>query len=166
MFVNGQYVYVQGAANTPGFDLPVNAPIGGLMHSHYSGLLSIFSPDDLYSMVALYKANKMSDPETFYMGLVTTSGTPYLLYIDNMANFQTFADFITSTDSYDDYAWAYQNLFNIRPSNTGEVNEANFLNYIRGASIGVRLHKGNATFDQWSPVKSDGNGNTVPNPCN
>lgn len=166
VYVNPSYQYVQGQPNEPGFNLQITGQIGGMMHSHYTGLLSIYSPDDLYSFVHLYKNGNMWDPSTFSMGLVTASGTQYLLYIDDMTAFQNFADFITTQGSYDAYSIAYENLFNIRPSNSAATNEANFLNYIRAANIGLRLMKGSDNFHDWSPIKSDGNGNIVPYPCN
>ncbi|QHV98942.1 hypothetical protein [Spirosoma endbachense] len=100
------YQAFQGEPNTAGVALNITAPINGLIHSHYTGLLSIFSPDDMYAIVGIYKENKMVDPKTFSLGVVTASGTQYLLYIDDLDKFKKFADYITNTGSFDLYSIA------------------------------------------------------------
>ncbi|WP_447641917.1 MULTISPECIES: hypothetical protein [Chitinophagaceae] len=69
----------------------LSEPIDGVIHSHYTGLLSVFSAEDLYGMAGLYVSSYMKDPSTFTFGVVTASGTQYLLKIDDMGKFDQYA---------------------------------------------------------------------------
>ncbi|KFE97369.1 hypothetical protein [Chryseobacterium luteum] len=58
---------VEGESGTGGIDFSISEQIDGVIHSHYSGLLSIFSPADLASLSVIYAKGKIKDINTFIM---------------------------------------------------------------------------------------------------
>jgi hypothetical protein len=157
---------VSGQENTAEISLSVSGKVDGLLHSHYTGLLSIFSPDDVYSMANLYVSERMNDPSMFTLGVVTASGTQYLLKIEDQTKFDKFAKSLVNNSTLDVYSHAYQYIYKISQENTNDANEKSFLQYIQQSNSGLRLFKGNATFTTWESKKVDANNNVVNNPCN
>lgn len=154
-----------GVDGEAGINFPVTSQIDGIIHSHYTGLLSVFSPDDIYAMAQLYLSNMMVNSKEFTLGVVTASGTQYLLVIDDFTKFQSFASNLVNNSSLDVYSHAFENVFGIRPSNTKEQNEKAFLQYIQSANSGLKLFKGNSNFSEWAPIGVDSQGNVINNPC-
>jgi hypothetical protein len=146
------------------FDIP-DDKIDGFIHSHYTGLLSIFSPDDLYAMAYLYLSDKMVDPNTFTAGVVTADGTQYIIMIDDLTQFQEFASNMVNNSSLSAYASVYMYIYGINSGNSNDVNEQKFLQYIQSTNTGLKLFKGDTNFDNWIPKKVDDSGNIINNPC-
>lgn len=156
---------IEGKNGEAGIFFTLTDKIDGIMHSHYTGLLSIFSPDDIFAIAQTYSLGKMVDPSTFTLAVVTANGTQYLLKIDNITKFNKFATDMVNNSTLDLYSFAYQNLYGINPGNNNDANEKAFLQYIQQTNSGLRLFKGNANFTEWQPKKVDTNGNIVNNPC-
>lgn len=146
------------------FNLPSN-PIDGIAHSHYKNLLSVFSPADLMAMASTYSLGKMRDPKTFSHTLATANGTQYMMIIEDQTAFATFAKNLVENNTLDIFETLFKNTFHIEPTNTNDVNEKNFLNYLRLAKSGLKLFKGNKSFTDWVPIKFENN-EIVNNPCN
>lgn len=138
----------------------------GFIHTHYEGLLSVFSPDDIFAMSELYLAEKMVNPGTFTMGVVTASGTRYLLMIENLDEFSAYANKLVKESTLDLFTGVYANYFNIKPTNSTENNEKAFLQFLETTHSGLKLLKGDATFSNWSRRSVNDNGVVVDNPCN
>jgi|GEM_PF-2760397 len=164
---------VQGQDGQAGinFTLGVGNQIDRYIHSHYTGLLSIFSPDDIFSIAMLFKNNAIKNLDTFVIGVVTASGTQYMMVIDNPAQFQTFADGLFSGNTFDEltlynYSKMYNDFFKITPSNSTANNEKSFLNYLETSGSGLKLLKGSPDMQNWQSIQLDQNNNIVPTNCN
>jgi hypothetical protein len=111
---------IAGLANTAEIEFDVANKIDGYIHSHYTNLLPVFSYSDLVAMALIYKSNRMNNPQTFTAGVVTASGTQYLLFIDDEIKFKTFADEITREGVHDGFEYLYKKVFKINEKNTLE----------------------------------------------
>lgn len=156
---------ITGEDGAAGIDFTVPDKIDGFMHSHYTGLLSVFSPDDLFSIALLYTTDKMVDTKTFTAGVVTANGTQYIIMIDNLTKFHQFASNMVNNSTLDLYSHLYSSVYGINSSNSNEVSEKAFLQYIQQTNSGLKLFKGDSNFSDWQPKKVDENGNIVNNPC-
>lgn len=156
---------IVGEDGAAGIGFTVPDKIDGFIHSHYTGLLSVFSPDDLFAMATLYITDKMVNPSTFTAGVVTANGTQYIIMIDDLTKFQQFASNMVNNSTLDAYSFTFEMIYGITPSNNNEANEKAFLQYIQQTNSGLKLFKGDANFTDWQPKKVDGNGNVVNNPC-
>jgi hypothetical protein len=56
-----------------------------MTHTHYTGLLPVFSADDLAAIYDLLKTGYIADVEQFYSAVVTDAGTIYALTISDPA---------------------------------------------------------------------------------
>lgn len=137
--------------------------IDGILHNHFQGGLSIFSPDDIYAMCLAFTNGHINNTQTFALGLITASNTQYLLLIDDLIKFQQFATAIIG-NGIDAYSNAFA-AFGVLPGNSNSQNEKNFLNYIQKLESGLKLFRGNDTFTEWKPKKYE-NQFVVNAPCN
>ncbi len=155
----------KGLPDSGDIDLPVTTLNDGYLHSHYTGLLSVFTPMDLLSFCQMYSNGWMQSPSTFTAGVVTANGTQYLLKIENLTLFQTFSQNLTGT-TINKYKEFYKIMYNIKDTNTNEDNEKNLLKYLDQLKSGLKLFRGNANFTQWTPLGLDANNNVIVKPCN
>jgi len=90
---NGDYIFASqaGALNTPEVNIDVTGTIDALLHSHYDGILRIFSPADLIDMYNKYTNGHMNNTSTFQSVLVTSDGI-YSLSINDLEKFKSFGD--------------------------------------------------------------------------
>jgi hypothetical protein len=154
-----------------GFSIGENDKIDGYIHSHYTGLLSIFSPDDIFSIAVFFKNNSIKNLNTFVIGVVTASGTQYMMIIDDPAKFQTFADNLFTGNTFDEltlynYSKMYNDTFKITETNSATENERSFLHYIESSTSGLKVLKGSPDMQNWQSIKLDQNNNIVPTNCN
>lgn len=156
---------IEGNANEKFINFSIQDKIDGLLHSHFDNSLSVFSASDLYAMADLYILNRMVDPSTFTLGVVTANGTQYLLKIDDMLKFSQFAGNLVNNSTLEQYEYVYENLFGIKPKRSNANNEKDFLYYLQTTNSGLKLFKGNSTFDSWQPKKVNASGTVVNNPC-
>jgi hypothetical protein len=106
----GSYTYVQGAVGAAGIDFTVSAPISSYVHTHYTGTFPTFSGSDVKAIYDLQKAGKVADISNFTAGVVTASGTTYLIKISDPAKFAAFgaANFSTAA-KFDTFEHYYSN---------------------------------------------------------
>lgn len=147
---NGEYHYVQGSDNMLEMSIPINYmnPSDGYLHSHPAGGFSIFSATDIKAIYDGWVKLGINNLETFTAGVVTASGTTYILKVENKTTFMNFA----SANLKDPGLF---NMFElsmsaaIRPDNPEWLQEKGFLDAIQGS--GLTLHKGDInSFSQWS----------------
>ncbi|WP_312171236.1 hypothetical protein [Chryseobacterium sp.] len=164
---------IQGQTGQAGinFSLGAGDKIDGYIHSHYTGLLSIFSPDDIFSIATFFKNNAIKNMGTFVIGVTTASNTQYMMVIDDPAKFANFANGLFNGNLFDDltlynYTKMYNDLFKITPSNSTLDNEKNFLQYIESSESGLKVLKGSSDMQNWSLIELDQNNNIIPTNCN
>lgn len=157
--------YVEGQAGELEISLTIPNQIDGFIHSHYLGGLSVFSVSDLATLAWMYKNGKIKDFKSFIMGVVTSSGTHYILTIDNISQFNNFASSLLNTNN--EYTekdknaqeWSYATIFRISPNTNGSLNEQRFMAYLETQTSGLKILKANDdTYTSWSVLarKSDG----------
>lgn len=165
---NGSYSYselVEGASGAAGVNVTISTKVDGYMHSHYSGLLSIFSPADIKDMYNMYDEGKMKNWRKFMSILVTGSGTTYVLKIKDLAKFKAYGQrwFLNNVDFLANEA--FYNV-TINTNNSNYNNELGFLHYYLKGS-GLILFKGNPiSFDNWTGVTTNEAGNGIIGDCN
>lgn len=163
--------YIKGELGLAQIKLSITNPIDGYIHSHFPGTLSVFSVSDLATLAALYKNGKIKDTGTFVMGVVTASGTQYMLTIDDPAQFGSFANnFLNANNQFSDdaikmQAYQYKQVNNISVETSAENNEINFVKFLEDNNSGLKVLKGDATFSNWSLLQKDANGNISPKNC-
>lgn len=165
--------FIEGEAGKSEMRFNISQPIDGFMHSHYLGLLSVFSVSDLGSLAWMYKNGKIKNTETFVFGLVTASGTRYILTIEDPVKFNTFASsFLNSNNEFTDESknfneMLFYELYDIKISNNGSANENSFISYLEKASSGLKMMKSeDANFESWSVLKRNHNGKVIYVNCN
>ncbi len=138
----------------------------GFLHSHYAdtNALPVFSAGDIQAFCELYRTNRMKNPLTFTAGLVTASGTQYLLKIENLTDFNNFANSMAGATD-EQFGASYRDMYKIKPTNTVALNEKKFLQYLQQNHSGLKLFRGNADFTQWTPLGIDQNNNVTTYPC-
>ncbi len=132
------YEDFQGAEDAQGGAYTGNSTMQGVIHTHYQGLSSIFSPDDLQDMY-----NQMIYPDItddFFIGVVTAQGTAYILQVVDRQAFINFGNQYLSTDKKienftDNF---YKKKYNLTSSNRAN-NEKNFLKMMNDLGTGLSL---------------------------
>ncbi|MBF0596424.1 hypothetical protein [Faecalibacter rhinopitheci] len=147
----------------------MDSPIDGFLHSHYNGLLSIYSPDDILSLVKLYSLGLIKDTNKFLMGLVT-GNNQYFLTIDNPAKFTNFSNlYITNRDldvtAQNALNLIYGSLYNINETNNASENLKNFLNFLNANNTGLGLVEGDSNSENWKKLSVDKNGKIIKEDC-
>lgn len=164
--------YIEGEAGKAGIEFSISGgKIDGYIHTHYTGLLSIFSPDDIFAIAQMYKQGLINDLQTFTAGVVTASGTQYLMVIDDPITFGEFANDLFNGSTFDKtslntYSYVYDVTFQIKTNNLSSINEKNFYKYISTAGTGLALLKGSNDMQNWGIVTKDPNGNIKIIDCN
>ncbi|QDP86247.1 hypothetical protein FNJ88_12065 [Chryseobacterium sp. SNU WT5] len=152
--------YFEGEIGNSFLDIDVSSGVNVIIHSHYTGLLSIFSPDDIFNIAGAYKGGFIRDPNNFVLGVVTDSGTQYYLIIDDLQKFSNFANMVLQY-GFDIYNHMYANLSKVNQSNTNIQNEYNFLNYLKLNNSGLSVMKGDADMNSWSKIGKGDNKNEI-----
>jgi hypothetical protein len=173
-----KFVYQEfvGNANNPSVNYNGNTTMQGFIHSHYAGLLSIFSPTDLADIYSKMKYPEISD--AFFAGVVTASGTAYIMQIEDRAAFIAFGDqFLSTEDKIKKFDRdIYQKKYGINMNNSKEANEEGFLKMMQKMNVGINIAayyfnptaSGNQNlFNNWTPKKYNPTTNNVePQNCN
>lgn len=117
-------------------------------------------------MAELYIKDKMVDPGSFTIGVVTASGTQYLLMINDINKFHAYAGNLVNKSTLNAYQHMYENVFGIKPTNNNDDNEKRFLQYLEKSNSGLKLFKGDDKFENWKSKKLDeSKQNVVDQPC-
>ncbi|WP_394973257.1 hypothetical protein [uncultured Croceitalea sp.] len=141
-----------GQPNDGGINFSTGSKIDGFVHSHYNGLLPVFSGSDLKVIYDLHKQGKIRKWKTFTAYLVT-NGTTYALKIDDIDDFLAFGDVRFKTTGFFQLFEA-QYAAKINTTNTNGQNELAFANLIKES--GLKLFKGNPlNFGTWTSITSN-----------
>lgn len=139
--------------------------IDGIAHNHFANSLSIFSPDDLWTICNAFTTRSMVDSSKFTLPLVTARNTQYILMIENVTKFRIWARKFMEGD-FSLFKQAYGRLYGIKETNTNNENEIKFLQYLQGnGGSGVRVFRGNSNFTTWDRLSLDANNNVTTIPC-
>jgi hypothetical protein len=70
-----------------GINIDLPFPVSGIAHNHFINSLSIYSPEDLWTICTASNLKLMKDSSKFTFPLVTAQSTQYLLMIENLTKF-------------------------------------------------------------------------------
>lgn len=148
------YVPMQGDPGSPSIILSgPTVPMDGFLHSHYSGLNPMFSPDDVLQMAEAYLKGLAKDSNNLFFGVTHTCGFPYLIKVTNTSKFRKFAEKIIEMEYNSKkskrFSHIYENSFNTTSTN---FNEKAFLDMLieQKAGNGVTLYRAaNNQCNQW-----------------
>jgi hypothetical protein len=174
---NYTYQTFDGTANSPESGYNGNTTMQGIIHSHYDGLLSIFSAGDLQDLYFKLK-NYPEITDDFFMGVVTASNTAYLLQVPDRATFIAFGDkYLSDKNKLNKFMEEIMlNRYNIENENSNDANELGFLKMMADLNMGVSLASVDfnantpatgTVFNSWTKKEYDKRTRTVnPSNCN
>jgi hypothetical protein len=146
--------------------------IDGITHGHFdtntdsTNGLSVYSPEDLWTMSKQFNSGNIINVNTFTMSLVTKKGTQYILMIKNLTKFRTWAQQLT-TGNLKIFNDMYEGFAKIKRTNTVAENEKRFLLYLKSnQGSGLEFFRGNSSFTDWTPIRLDSSNNVITAPCN
>ncbi|MBD3907357.1 hypothetical protein NAL32_22035 [Chryseobacterium sp. Ch-15] len=92
-----------------------------------------------------------------------------MMVIDEPVKFGVFTANLFEGNTFDEvvvknYGYAYK-LLGISENNSISVNEKIFLGYLNASDTGLSLLKGDESFNNWSLLTKDANGNIAPINC-
>jgi hypothetical protein len=150
---NFTYQNFEGTVDKPQVNYSGNTSMKGIIHSHYEGLLSIFSVTDLADYYEKMKMSEISDD--FFIGVVCPQGNAYIMQIKDRAAFIAFGDKHLSTEDKRkrferDFC---QKKYNIKIDNPTEDNENGFVKMLKEMNIGTSIAK--STFVPSAAVTSN-----------
>lgn len=151
--------YIQGQPNNPQINFSLNSPIDGIIHSHYSGTLSLFSATDIQSIFLTYQAGMMNNPLSFTIGVATSQGDTYTVGIENLSDFLNFSNTnFGSQTSFQQLENFYENnfiMFTLLGKGEVEARELAFFETFNNS--GLQLFKGNASFSNFNKIQKNNN---------
>jgi hypothetical protein len=177
---NTDYTSIAGGPTSIG-GFPPPFLIDGHIHIHNlnsnnqdDGALSIFSMDDIALLYAYEKGSYMNDPASFTLTTYTAFGVDYAIKISDLNAFRAFG-----TDQFvyggADAVAIINQLYLCTscryPMGEGlskEVNERNFLNFLKEMNTGLTLFKHERTLgatDAWQQLGLDYNNQPYNVPC-
>lgn len=167
------YTTFTGTSYAPNAVYSGDTTMQGLIHSHFEGLLSIFSPSDIKDLYGLMLNADITDD--FFIGVVSDEGTSYILQIEDRIKFLAFGNLYLSTETkfYNFERDTWQRKYNITPYNSNANNEKSFLMMMTNLNAGITLASSNFVknqphdFSEWKKIVYDNNsGNVIPVTCN
>lgn len=167
-----EYKYVldtSGIADSlgaPDFQIPSGFQCDGIMHNHFDVLRSLntFSASDLLTLGSFLVNDAIRDVKTFIFTLAAKDGSNYDLVITNKNKFRNFIENDVQTNNIFPLE-AFYMKYNINSSNSKQVNEKNFLTFLKNEDIGLTLLKTDNGSWNWTPLKLQNNGTVTTAPC-
>jgi hypothetical protein len=182
---NGSYNAIIGTPDpdkdySVAFNIPAGTAIDIMIHNHYVGGLTIFSPADLDQIYQYIKTADMDQGENYVSVVITPNPqdplnpSVYAITITDKEKFISYGDDKFSTqakfETYEYLAYAEKNAITescmgINNDHTTLENENRFLKMIKNS--GLKVHKANADLSQWNPLALNNNGTVaLEAPCN
>jgi hypothetical protein len=163
---NGQTIYepIQGGPNQPYLpNLSFSSPVDGIMHSHFAGGFSIFSPGDIRTLYNTYNDGMAAVGFSF---AVTTSSGTYVLQVSNVAAFLQYgAAHLVDEGSFDNFQLTTYVNNGIWELESHDWNENAFLKMLRDENMGLTLLSSESPgFNEWN-VKGLLYGSSINVPC-
>jgi len=167
----------EGKLGLPPVNLEQGEKLDGFVHNHYDQdkSLSVFSPEDLWSLYIMLKNNHIKKTSTFIFVVTTSDGTNYALSIKSSSKFIAFGDVnLQGLDIEDNnalpalYAGEQKIDFpnGIKDSNGNGLNERHFAKLLKSANTGIELYRSTDDFESWEKVEIDENNNITYDDCN
>lgn len=133
---NFDYQDFQGNPQTPTANYIGNTNMQGIIHSHYEGLISIFSIGDLQDLYEKMLNNQITD--NFFIAVVSESSA-HLINIHNRNDFIQFGNtYLNKQEKIDDLMRMFEKL-DIKNNNDSVTNENGFLKFLSKFNIGLNL---------------------------
>jgi hypothetical protein len=173
---NYDYEDFQGDINVPEANYSGNTSMQGIIHSHYNGKVSIFSPGDLLDLYEKMKLPAITDD--FFIGLVTSEGTAYILQIQDRQAFIEFGNTYLSTNGKFEKFMndTYFQSYGIEADTPPAIAEKKFLKMMNELGAGISLASSNFTpnspssttlFSNWTKKQyNDLTDSVTPTNCN
>lgn len=138
--------------------------IDGFIHSHYDGILKIFSPSDLMVPYNWFmNKNGINNLNTFSLGLVTSGGT-YFLFITDLQKYMAFGKAYGDGVGQDFLSLMYKEAG--ITINTSDVDSMRLLlQFLDKYNAGLTLMKDTGN-NKYGVVTKDRNGNVKIINCN
>lgn len=168
---SNSYIPAAGSLSQPTIDwnFPANTVTDGLIHSHYAGLNSIFTPEDVILMAQLFIANRAKDTNNLFFAMTSSYGVPNLIKVGNPAIFRAFCEKIVGLNGNDNKRMRkfIDKFYRKIDSNNSDTNEREFLKLIKdyGAENGLQFFQGNNNCNKWTKRKVDNFGPVLSVPC-
>jgi hypothetical protein len=157
------FYYFQGPSGGKQVLASPQSNLKGYFHSHSNGAIPMFSPDDFKTV---WDFERWIDIRTFYFGVTTQQGT-YILVVDNLSQFRRFLfDYFDDggRKNIDGLAKDY-GAYNIVNSNSAELNEKRFLEFIKREDMGLKLLKADPGITRFDLLELNRDGELVKIPC-
>jgi hypothetical protein len=148
------YEPVSGSPNSQFIQWNIYSAMDGFMHSHFRGLNSIFSPQDMVLMAKMWLNRAARDSTRFFLVVTSADAFPYLVVVNDVAKYRKFAERITRDSAATrKYLWQYESKFNFQ--DIGK-NEKGFLEMLsRETKGGLTLFRASETCDKWHKMELD-----------
>jgi len=131
-------------------------PIGAIARSHFDAQsYSVFTLGDLFEMYQLLINDKMGNPSSFFIGLVTAHGVAYRLSIGDVNKFRVFAEALfggvsSRQEAEELSSTTFSTMGMDRASNTASA-LSGFLNFLKLADAGLLLFMSTEpNFNSWT----------------
>jgi hypothetical protein len=163
-----EYVFKQGQPNeaTITWNIPFGTKVDGFMHCHYGGyrqgLNNIFSADDIIFMARALLNGYVRDTANLFFVVTNSNDYPYLLKVNNVNRFISFAKEIAGNDGNDEKKMKkFRADFNKKIDNSNsEMNTVNFLRLLeQKIGTGLLLFGTNNDITKWSKLRLTGANN-------
>ncbi|MGZ3753707.1 MAG: hypothetical protein ACXVAY_02040 [Mucilaginibacter sp.] len=145
-----------GPANADSIAIPFSAPIDGIVHTHFAGGFTTFSPADIQQLYQIMQGGFMNNASTFTMAVVTSTGS-YLLKISDATKFSAFGAANLTPSSFNAFENGYLGSYSIASlnNNTSASYELALLTALNNS--GLTVFKGNSTVTSWTPIIKQNN---------
>ncbi len=167
---NVDETYFHGSQGDPWIDVPMTQ-MDGFIHSHFNSLgLSVPSLGDIFATAYLYNNGYINNVNTFVAGVVT-SGSQYLIVIDDPVKLANFANSIMNgneinPDAYNGFETILQNPpFNINMNNNFTTNQDNFVKFLESLNTGLKLVEVSDDYTTYKTINRNSDGNVVSQNC-
>lgn len=145
-----------GQPNTNSIAVSFLSPGDGFLHAHYIGGYPTFSPADIQQLYQIMQQGGMKNVSTFTAGVVTASGTSYLIKISDPTKFAAFGAANLGSNNFNGFENNYiasQGIYNSNGNTTSY--ELALLSVLQNS--GLTLFKGDSSFSSWTPIIKQNN---------
>ncbi|MBV7267942.1 hypothetical protein [Winogradskyella luteola] len=167
---DGSYSFISlsGTSENPYIAMQLEAgyKMDIFIHTHYKGLLSIFSVPDLQMYHTILNGYTANGTDLVFI-LITNAGTRYAITVNNAAKFNAVANLNFLDDGmFKEFIEDY--FENVKKEYDNDINELNFLRGIKKADMGLSLFEANADYTEWKELTLDPNNETniIKTDCN
>jgi hypothetical protein len=162
------YYAQSGTAGTSFINWNVSEREEGYIHSHYRGLNSIFSGEDIVLLARVFLSGNAKDSANLFFGVTSYDGMPYLIKVGNVQQFREFAVKIVGVDGNDLVKQKkFIDEFTKVSTDNSDKNEKEFLKILKkfGNENSTTLFRGNSDCNEWTRIKIDGFNDIISKQC-